>query len=268
MNPIPRVPVVNLGLSGLRVSRLGFGTFDFGVPALHISAEEGGRILVEAHRLGVTFWDTSDDYGSHPHVAWALKHVPREEVVISTKTSAHSVEETERALKRSLQELGTDYVDIFLLHFVQSAWMDGCCQVLEQMTDLKRAGLVRAIGVSTHSVAVVRGAARFAALDVIMTICCSAAQAIIKRFPEHIPLEDGSMEEMLEVTELAHRHGKGTCAMKVLGNGISPLARRYRSAIRLIGQLDFVDTLVIGMKSLDELGKNVAAILSSSHSFV
>lgn len=54
-----KVPMVNLGDTGLKVSKLGFGTFDFGVPSLNISPGEGGRILVESYKLGVNFWDAS-----------------------------------------------------------------------------------------------------------------------------------------------------------------------------------------------------------------
>src|SRR3990170_6767176 len=110
------VPMVNLGTSGLKVSKLGFGTFDFGVPSLNISSEEGGRILMESYKLGVNFWDTSDDYGSHFHVASALKGLPRKEVILSTKTSARSGKEAIKSLDKSLKELNTDYADIFLLH--------------------------------------------------------------------------------------------------------------------------------------------------------
>ncbi|MDH5783394.1 MAG: aldo/keto reductase [Candidatus Bathyarchaeota archaeon] len=257
-----KVPMVKLGGTGLKVSKLGFGTFDFGVSSLNISPEEGGRILVESYKLGVKFWDTSDDYGSQPHVASALKRVPRKEAVISTKTSAKSGEEAKKSLKSSLKELNTDYVDIFLLHFVKSDWIDGCHQVLKELNDLKTTGIVKAIGLSTHSVTVVREASKFDEVDVLMTICCKADQVMISKFRERIPLEDGSIEEMFHAIKLAHSSGKGVIAMKVLGTSAQPLVRNYQSSIKSIAQLDFVDTMVIGMRSLDEVKKNAKVILS------
>jgi aryl-alcohol dehydrogenase-like predicted oxidoreductase len=258
-----RVPIVNLGSIELKVSKLGFGTGYFGVPSIDISPEEGGRILVGSYKLGVKFWDTSDDYGSHPHVASALKRVPRKDVVISTKTSAQSGEEAKKSLKNSLRELNTDYLDIFLLHAVESDWIHDCHQVLKELNDLKTTGIVKAIGLSTHSVTVVREASRFEELDVLMTTCCKADQAVINKFREHIPLEDGSAEEMFNAIKLAHSGGKGVIAMKVLGNSAPPLVRNYESSIKSIAQLDFVDTMVIGMRNLDEVKKNVKVILSS-----
>jgi len=267
-----KIPLVNLGDIGLKVSKLGFGTFDFGVPSLNISPEEGGRILFESYKLGVNFWDTSDDYGSHPHVASALKLVPRKEIVISTKTGARSGEEAGESLKDSLKELDTDYIDIFLLHYVKSDWIDGCCQVLRKLNEVKTTGTIKAVGLSTHSVKVVREASQFEELDVIMAICCKANQTVINKFKEHIPLEDGSIEEMYNALKSAHKNGKGVIAMKVLGgvctacgvhHSTPPLIRNYQSSIKSISKLGFVDAMVVGMRSLDEVKKNVKGIISS-----
>ncbi|MGQ9641816.1 MAG: aldo/keto reductase [Candidatus Bathycorpusculaceae bacterium] len=127
------IPLVKLGRTELKISKLGFGTFDFGVPSLNIGVKKGAQVLVEAFKLGINFWDTSDDYGSHPHIALALKQILRKEVVISTKTHAKSGKEAQNSLKNSLKELQTDYVDIFLLHYVKSDWVDGCHRVLREI---------------------------------------------------------------------------------------------------------------------------------------
>jgi len=258
-----KVPIVNLGSTGLKVSKLGFGTFDSGVPPLNISPEGGGRILIKSYKLGVNLWDTSDDYGTHPHVASALKYVPRKDVVISTKTYAKSGEEANKSLKSSLKELDTDYLDVFLLHFVKSDWIDGCHQVLKEMRDLKTTGMVKAIGLSTHSVVVVRKAAQFEELDIIMAICCKADQALVNKFQERIPLEDGSMDEMFHALKMAHNDGKAIVAMKVLGGKTPSLIKDYQAAIKGVAQLDFVDAMVIGVRSLDEVKKNVKVVASS-----
>ncbi|MGQ9506264.1 MAG: aldo/keto reductase [Candidatus Bathycorpusculaceae bacterium] len=148
------IPLVKLGKTELRISKIGFGTFDFGVPSLNIGVEEGARILAETFKLGINFWDTSDDYGSHPHISLALKQIPRKEVVMSTKTYAKSGKEAKNSLKISLKELQTNYVDIFLLHYVKCEWIDGCHRVLREMEELKASGVVKTIGISTHSVKV------------------------------------------------------------------------------------------------------------------
>jgi len=256
------VPMVKLGHTELKVSKIGFGTFDFGTRSLNISPEKGGQILTEAYKIGVNFWDTSDDYGSHPHIASALKQVPRKEVVISTKTYAKNSEEAKKSLENSLKELNTDYLDILLLHYVKSDSIDESRELLRDLKTFKAAGIVKAIGLSTHSVAVAKAAAQFEELDVIMATCCKADQAIINKFRERIPLEDGSMEDMFQALKLDHEKGKGVIAMKVLGDNTPPLVRNYKIAIKAIAQLNFVDAMVVGMRNLYEVKQNVKAITS------
>ena len=258
-----KVPLATLGNTGLKVSKLGFGTFDFGVPALNISSEMGGQILIESHKLGINFWDTAIDYGSHPHVASALNHLPREDVVISTKAYAESFREVKKNLKSALKELNTDYIDIFLLHYVKHGEVEKCRQILRELNDIKTTGTVKAIGLSTHSVAVVKEASLFEDVDVIMPIYCKASQELVSKFRKRIPLEDGSIDEMSNAIKLAHHNGKGVIAMKVLGSGASPLIKDYQLAIKAILQLDFIDAMVIGMQNFEEVKKNVEAIISS-----
>lgn len=255
---MPRLPTTNLGRTGLKVSRLGFGTYDFGVPSLRVSPEEGGRILAASHRLGVNFWDTSDDYGTHPHVACALQQVPRKEVVVSTKTSARTGHAAAASLERSLKELRTDYVDIFLLHYVKADWIVGCQRVLEDLRDAKASGRARVVGLSTHSVKVAAKAATFEDADVVLAVCCAAKEAIFRKLPEKVPLEDGSMKEMLDAIRSVHDAGKGTIGMKALGTGAPALVKDYRASIGSVARLSFVDALLVGMKDLDEVRKNIA----------
>ena len=252
--------LVKLGNTGLKVSRLGFGTYDFGVEANRITPDEGGRILAGAFELGVNFWDTSDDYGSHPHVASALERVPRRDVVVSTKTSAHSASGAIRSLDRSLKELGTDYVDIFFLHYVTADWIDGCRRVLKDLADAKTSGRARAVGLSTHSVKVAREAATMEGADVVLAVCSGAREAVLEKLRENVPLEDGSMDEMLDAIRGIHAAGKGTVAMKVLGTGAPALVKDYRSSVASVSRLGFVDAVLVGLKDLAQVRKNLAAM--------
>jgi len=69
-----RIPLVKLGKTGLKVSKLGFGEVDFGGEApFNLGPKQGWRILTEAFKLDVNFWDSSDDYETHPYGASAIK---------------------------------------------------------------------------------------------------------------------------------------------------------------------------------------------------
>jgi hypothetical protein len=70
---------VALGDTGIQVSRLSFGTAFMGPLSDHLSPQEGAALLLQALDQGISFWDTSDDYGTHPHVACAFttEHLTR-----------------------------------------------------------------------------------------------------------------------------------------------------------------------------------------------
>ena len=129
-----------LGRSGLTVSTLCFGTGYMGGPVA-----AGARLLTRAYELGVTFWDTSDDYGTHPHVARALRDVGRDEIVVTTKTYASTAAGARRSLTRALRELRVEAVDIFLLHAVDSAGaLEARLPALETLARAKAEGATAA----------------------------------------------------------------------------------------------------------------------------
>lgn len=258
-----RMPTVELGNTGLIVSKLGYGTVDLALRSRPVSPQRGGRILAEAYMLGINFWDTSDGYGSHSHIAAALKHVPRDGVVISTKTHFTRNVSLRRDVQNSLGELGTDYVDIFLLHAVEKGQIEDIDQTLEELGLLKARGIIKAAGLSTHSIAIVKKAASTKELDVIFATCCKVEHNLAKKLQKNIPLEDGNMEEMFEALKLAHSKGKGVVAMKVLATGDPSIVDNYQSAIRAVSRLDFVDAILIGMRDLEEVKKNIQALSSN-----
>ena len=112
---------IKLGPMQVEVSRLaqGSGTVGSGGSS-NQTRQLGLQGLADLYRAaydnGVTLWDTADQYGSHPHVALALKGVPREKVAVLTKTHASTEKEMRADLDRFRKELGTDYIDILLLH--------------------------------------------------------------------------------------------------------------------------------------------------------
>ncbi|MBI4758300.1 MAG: aldo/keto reductase [Chloroflexi bacterium] len=157
------VQTVLLGNTGLMVSRLAFGTAYMGPQSDRLSPEEGAALLLQALDLGISFWDTSDDYGSHPHVAHALRQIPREQVVIASKTY-----EPAGAADRILAELGTDYLDILLVHCVGLSWVDAARECLRLWQQDKAQGRVRALGFSTHSAGVARLAAEWPEVEMLL----------------------------------------------------------------------------------------------------
>lgn len=232
---------VELGNTGLFVSKLAMG-MDTGV-----GADFGGRLLKRAFELGVNFWDTSDDYRTHPAVREGLRGLDRCEVVVATKTSTRDIEGTTRNVEGALRELATEYVDVFHLHAVNTAAdLERRRGALDALVRARERGWIRAVALSTHSVEGVRSAAQAPGIDVILAVINRTGARM------HGP---GGMEGMLDAVREAYDAGKGIYAMKVLARGT--LANDVESALGYVLKLPFVHSASVGMKTLEELEQNV-----------
>src|SRR5215470_9833256 len=116
---------VTIGKTGIKTSRLAMGTGTVGVGHHSHQTDLGVRglseLLLNGYDHGLRFFDSADAYGSHPHVAEALKHVPRDKVTVLTKSWSRNPAEMRADLDRFRRELGTDHIDIFLMHCLTEA---------------------------------------------------------------------------------------------------------------------------------------------------
>ena len=156
---------IRLGSTGLKVSRLVLGCMSFGVPergahAWTLGQEQSRPLIRQALDVGINFFDTANVYsdGTSEEIVGKLIHemVPRDQVVIATKVygrmspDANGVGLSRKAILReidhSLRRLGTDYVDLYQIHF----WDNDTPieETLEALNDVVRAGKVRYLGAS------------------------------------------------------------------------------------------------------------------------
>jgi 1-deoxyxylulose-5-phosphate synthase len=241
---------VDFGSTGLRVSRLAIGTGTHGWAKRSEQTALGidglADLLVRGLELGINFWDAADQYGSHPHVAAALKRIARDRVVIATKTTAKRGKEMTREIDRFLKELGTDVIDIVLLHGLNNGnWPKKFEGPMAALTRAQEAGKVRSVGLSCHG---------FGALRVAVTT--PWVETVLVRINYAGVNMDGQPSEVVPVIESLHAAGKALYAMKVLGCG--PLTHDVRRAFDYVLGLGTVHALSIGMTSLTQLQENVA----------
>lgn len=250
---------VKLGQCGVTVSRLGIGTGTNGwakrSDQTALGVEGLADLLVEAHSLGVTFWDAADQYGSHPHVAAALKRVPRDEVVITTKTTSKRGRQVARDVDRYLKELDTDVLDLVLLHSLSRAdWPSKYEGAMAALTRAKEAGKVRAVGFSCHGLGALRSAVDDGWSDVVFV-----------RINYDGTRMDGDPSEVTSIVRQLYRAGKGLYAMKVLGCG--RLVGDVERALRFVLGLGTVHALSIGMTSQPQLRENVRLMKALAPSY-
>jgi aryl-alcohol dehydrogenase-like predicted oxidoreductase len=244
---------VDFGLSGLSVSPLCFGTGTTGWNGRSNQGDLGldrlAYLLAYAHERGITFWDTADQYGTHPHVAAALRHVDRERTTITTKTVARDADGVRRDIERFLRELDTDYIDIVLLHCMTDAnWPQQMRGPMDVLSQFKDEGRVLAVGVSNHDFGAFCTTAECDWVDVVLARINYAGHAM-----------DDAPDNVAPVIEKMAQAGKGVYGMKVVGGG-SELSKDPGRAIRYSMGIPGVHAVVLGMMDEDQIEENLGFV--------
>jgi aryl-alcohol dehydrogenase-like predicted oxidoreductase len=233
-----------LGHTGLFVSRLCFGALTIGPLQSNLPLHKGAAIIRKALDAGVNFIDTAELYQTYKYIREALTGY-KGQVIISSKSYAYTYEGMQNSVTQACKELGRDYVDIFMLHEQTSRLtLKGHRAALDFLVDAKRNGVIRAIGVSTHTVEVVRAAALLDEVDVIHPILNQSGIGIC----------GGTKEDMLEAIEFAVTLGKGIYTMKALGGG--HLSAVSQQSLAWILSQSGVSAVAVGMQSPEEVAVN------------
>jgi 1-deoxyxylulose-5-phosphate synthase len=235
---------VTLGNTGITTSRLAMGTGTVGSGHHSNQTALGVKglsdLLLNGHDHGLRFFDAADAYGSHPHVAEALKHIPRDKVTVLTKTWARDPAEARADLDRFRKELGTDYLDICLMHcLTEGDWTERYRGVMDVFSEAKEKGIIRAHGCSCHSIEALRAAAKSPWVEVDLVR--------INPVGAHM---DADPDTVISVIREMKAAGKGIVGMKILGQGA--LRNRQDEAVKYALSLGLLDAFTIGAESKNE----------------
>jgi 1-deoxyxylulose-5-phosphate synthase len=235
---------VALGKTGIRTSRLAMGTGTVGY-AKHSNQTALGvsglsALLLNGYDNGLRFFDAADSYGSHPHVAAALKQLSRDKVTVMTKSPSRTPNEMRADLDRYRRELGTDYLDIVLMHCVtEGDWTEQYKGAMDVLSEAKEKGIIRAHGCSCHTIEALRAAAKSPWVEVDLVR--------INPISSHM---DADPDTVVTVIRQMKSSGKGIVGMKVLGQG--DLRNRQNEAIKYALSLNLLDAFTIGAESKSE----------------
>ncbi len=194
---------VRLGSTGLEVSQVGFG----GIPIIPLEPDEAVAVVRHCFESGVNFFDTANMYPtSEEKIGTALLGV-RDAAVIATKTAQRTAAGAAEQLELSLRRLQTDRIDLYQLHNVSN--QEALDQVLapggayEAVARARKAGKVRCIGISSHSIATATAALKTGLFQTL-------------QFPFNF-IESDPAEALFP---LALRQDVGIIGMKPLGGGV------------------------------------------------
>jgi aryl-alcohol dehydrogenase-like predicted oxidoreductase len=235
---------VTLGGTGIKTSRLAMGTGTVGSGHHSHQTALGVKglsdLLLNGYDHGLRFFDAADSYGSHPHVAEALKHVQRDKVTVLTKSWARDADGMRADLDRFRKELGTDYLDVCLMHCVTEAdWTDRFRGAMDVLSEAKQKGIIRAHGCSCHTIEALRAAAKSSWVEIDF--------ARINPVGAEMDADPATVVSVLKEMKSA---GKAVVGMKILGQGA--LRNRQDEAIKYALSLGLLDAFTIGAESQQE----------------
>ena len=194
---------ITLGSTGITVPQNGFGA----LPIQRISTEEAATILRRAYEGGMRFFDTARAYSDSEEKIGAAFHgfgAERENVFIATKTAAATPEQVREQFATSLRNMELDYVDIYQFHCVSQCYKPGDgTGMYECMQELKAAGKIRHIGITTHKLGIAK--------EIIESGLYETLQ---------YPLSYLSSDEEIALVGECKKHNMGFIAMKGLAGGL------------------------------------------------
>lgn len=254
--------LVPLGKTPLKVSRFCLGTGMRGGMRESNHTRLGKvkleGLIRESFDRGTRLFDLADLYGTHPYVIPALKGIPRDRYQIVTKIwwSEGGIPERERpdadvCVARFLRELGTDHIDLVLLHCVTSGkWPEELRRQMDLLSKRKDKGDIRALGVSCHSLQALEAAAAEPWVE--------SVHARINPFGMSM---DAAPEQVVPVLRRIHAAGKGVVGMKIMGEGrLRNHEERRDDSVRYALTLGCVDVLNVGCESIAEVDDLAARV--------
>lgn len=253
---------LTLGKTGIKVSRLCLGTGMKGWKRqsnqTRLGKDKFSELIRGAYDRGIHVYDMADLYGSHPYVVPALKGISRHKYTLISKIwwRPDGLPETDRpdadvCVQRFLKEIGTDYIDIVLLHCCTAgAWSTDLKKQMEIMDKMKQKGMIRAHGVSCHSMEALETAAAEPWVD-----------SVNLRINPYGMSMDGPVAKVVPIIKKIHDGKKGVVGMKIVGEGrLRNDPEKRQESIKFALQSGIVDVLNVGFESLEQIDDLAAMV--------
>ena len=246
---------VILGKTDIKTTLLGMGTgIRSGSALRNLGDEQAVKLIREIYERGVRYFDMAEAYRTHRLVSEALKNYPRSDYVLFTKLNLIQRpteggeprgSETEKTVMRFLEELKTDYIDGLLLHGFRfsGTWNTDHSEYMTAFAKLKERGIIRAHGISSHSLDAVKTAVNELWVDTIHV-----------RLNAHGINMDDTPENVEPEVKKLYQAGKGVIAMKVFGEGAfaDDDEKKDKSLSYVLG-LGAINMMTIGMDKISDI---------------
>ena len=251
---------VALGKTGLKLSRLGFGTgSNSGNVQYALGQEDFNKLIHYAYDQGITYFDCAQSYRTFEWIKGAIKGLPREKLFIQSKVMGKP-DEVLTAIDHHRKVFDTDYVDSLLIHcMVKDGWTNEWKRIMDAFDEAKEKKWIRAKGVSCHSLPALRTATASNWTEVHLVRVNPQAKHIDGMDPSW-DKSGTDMTPVLAELKTMRAKGRGIIGMKIIGNGDFTQAEDREKSIRFAMSRPELDAIVIGFKSRAEIDEAIRRV--------
>ncbi|MBN1567797.1 MAG: aldo/keto reductase [Acidobacteria bacterium] len=270
---------VTLGNTGIKLSRLGIGCGTHsGSVQRGLGHEKFNELIRYAYNRGITYIDTGESYQTHPWVREAIKGLPREKLYIQSKmihmggfggrggfgpgSGFGNQEPALQRLDRFRRELGVDYIDTVLIHCqIDGNWDEHSKALMDGLEEAKQKKIIRAHGVSCHSLPALKRAAELNWVDVnLVRINPQGVNIDTPELSVFTASNETHVPAVVEQLKIMRKNGHGIIGMKLVGQGQFTNIEDRRKSLTWVMRNGFADAVVLGMKNKEEIDEAILHI--------
>ena len=249
---------VTLGKSGVKVTRLAFGTGTIsGRVQRDLGQDQFTRLVRHAYDSGIRFFETSETYGDmHTMLGVALKGLPRDSYRLMSKVTTRDGVDPEAKIDELRKLANTDYFDVMLMHYQHvGSWPEDTKRWQDGILEAQHRKAVLGHGASVHGLPGLRRFPGNQWLDIAMIR--------MNHKGSHMDAEDfntqgaGNVNEVVEHVKQVHAQGMGVISMKLIGEGSFTSRDDRKAAMRFAFRTAGVDSVTVGYKNTAEIDEAI-----------
>ena len=249
---------VTLGKSGVKVTRLAFGTGSRnGEVQQRLGQKEFTRLVRYAYDRGIRFFETAESYGaSQQMLGAALKGLPRDSYKLMTKVTTDGDSNPLKRLDELRRNSDTEYFDIMLLHWQHTGtWVRDTERWQDAVLEAQSRQTIRTHGASVHGLPALRQVSGFKWLDVSMIRVNHKGTRMDNETDDwNVP---GDVHEVVTHVREARAAGQGIISMKLIGEGTFTNRSDRQQAMRFAFRNAGVDSVTVGYKNTAEIDEAI-----------
>jgi aryl-alcohol dehydrogenase-like predicted oxidoreductase len=249
---------VTLGRSGVKVTRLAFGTGTFsGQAQRELGQDQFTRLVRHAYDRGIRFFETSETYGEmHKMLGVALKGLPRDTYRLMSKVTTREGVNPQQKIDELRKLANTDYFDVMLMHYQHLAtWPADTLRWQDGIQEAKSKKAIVGYGASVHGLPALR---RFPGNQWLEVAMIRMNHKGIRMDAEDYNTNGpGNVGEVVTHVKQVQREGMGVISMKLVGEGAFTTRADRQAAMRFAFKNAGVDSVTVGYKTTGEIDEAI-----------